>query len=58
VAAGGYGAGDFYWGGMASAIFWVGPVEDLVVIFMTQLVPSGTFNIRSQLKSLDSAIVD
>jgi len=59
VAAGGYGAGDFYWGGMASTIFWVDPVEDLVVIFMTQLVPSGTFNIRSQLKSLIySALVD
>ena len=59
VAAGGYGAGDFYWGGMASTIFWVDPVEDLVVIFMTQLVPSGTFNIRGQLKNLVySAIVD
>ncbi len=59
VAAGGYGAGDFYWGGMASTIFWVDPIEDLVVIFMTQLVPSGTFNIRSQLKNMVySAIVD
>jgi CubicO group peptidase (beta-lactamase class C family) len=59
VTAGGYGAGDFYWGGMASTIFWVDPVEDLVVIFMTQLVPSGTFNIRGQLKSLVySALVD
>jgi CubicO group peptidase (beta-lactamase class C family) len=59
VAAGSYGPGDFYWGGMASTIFWVDPREDLVVIFMTQLVPSGTFNIRGQLKNLVySAIVD
>jgi CubicO group peptidase (beta-lactamase class C family) len=59
VAAGSYGPGDFYWGGMASTIFWVDPKEDLVVIFMTQLVPSGTFNIRGQLKNLVySAIVD
>jgi CubicO group peptidase (beta-lactamase class C family) len=45
-------AGDFYWGGAASTIFWVDPAEDLVVIFMTQLMPSGTFNFRGQLKSL------
>jgi CubicO group peptidase (beta-lactamase class C family) len=51
--------GDFYWGGAASTIFWVDPVEDLVVIFMTQLMPSGTFNFRGQLKSLVyPAIVD
>jgi CubicO group peptidase (beta-lactamase class C family) len=53
------GAGDFYWGGAASTIFWVDPVEDLVVIFMTQLVPSYTFNFRGQLKSIIySSIVD
>ncbi len=44
--------GDFYWGGAASTIFWVDPVEELVVIFMTQLMPSGTFNFRGQLKSM------
>jgi CubicO group peptidase (beta-lactamase class C family) len=44
--------GDFYWGGAASTIFWVDPVEELVVIFMTQLMPSGTFNFRGQLKSI------
>jgi CubicO group peptidase (beta-lactamase class C family) len=44
--------GEFMWGGAASTIFWVDPVEDLVVVFMTQLLPSGTFNFRGQLKSL------
>jgi CubicO group peptidase (beta-lactamase class C family) len=44
--------GEFYWGGAASTIFWIDPVEDLVVIFMTQLMPSGTFNFRGQLKQL------
>ena len=53
------GAGDYYWGGAASTIFWVDPKEDLSVVFMTQLMPSGTFNFRGQLKSLIySAIVD
>jgi CubicO group peptidase (beta-lactamase class C family) len=51
--------GEFMWGGAASTTFWVDPTEDLVVVFMTQLVPSGTFNIPGQLRSLVyPAIVD
>jgi CubicO group peptidase (beta-lactamase class C family) len=51
--------GEYMWGGAASTIFWVDPVEDLTVVFMTQLLPSGTFNFRGQLKSLVyPAIVD
>ena len=45
-------AGEFMWGGAASTIFWVDPAEDLTVVFMTQLLPSGTFNFRGQLKTL------
>lgn len=52
VEAGGMGSGDYYWGGAASTIFWVDPNEDLVVIFMTQLMPSATFNFRGQLKNI------
>ena len=59
VEAGTIGAGDYYWGGAASTIFWVDPKEDLVVVFMTQLMPSATFNFRGQLKNIIySAIVD
>jgi CubicO group peptidase (beta-lactamase class C family) len=59
VRAGSIGEGDYYWGGAASTIFWVDPVEDLVAIFMTQLIPSATFNFRGQLKSIiNSSIVD
>jgi CubicO group peptidase (beta-lactamase class C family) len=60
VAAGVVGSvGDFYWGGAASTIFWVDPVQDLWVILMVQLMPSGTFDFRSQLKQLVyPAIVD
>lgn len=59
VESGSLGQGDYYWGGAASTIFWVDPKEDLVVIFMTQLMPSGTFNFRGQLKSMVySAIVE
>lgn len=59
VEAGTLGAGDYYWGGAASTIFWVDPREDLVAIFMTQLMPSATFNFRGQLKNIIySAILD
>jgi CubicO group peptidase (beta-lactamase class C family) len=44
--------GEYMWGGAASTTFWIDPAEDLIVIFMTQLIPSGTFNFRAQLKSL------
>ncbi|HEY2751215.1 serine hydrolase domain-containing protein [Phenylobacterium sp.] len=59
VQTGTLGAGDYYWGGAASTIFWVDPKEDLSVVFMTQLMPSGTFNFRGQLKSIIySSIID
>src|SRR6185436_6592140 len=59
VQTGTLGTGDYYWGGAASTIFWVDPKEDLSVVFMTQLMPSGTFNFRGQLKSIIySSIVD
>jgi CubicO group peptidase (beta-lactamase class C family) len=59
VKNGSIAAGDYYWGGAASTIFWVDPKEDLTAVFMTQLMPSGSFNFRGQLKSIIySSIVD
>ncbi|MFZ0678448.1 serine hydrolase domain-containing protein [Candidatus Binatus sp.] len=59
VEAGALGGGDYYWGGAASTIFWVDPKEDMLVIFMTQLMPSATFNFRGQLRNIIySAIVE
>jgi len=52
VESGQVASGDYYWGGAASTIFWVDPREDLVVVFMTQLMPSATFNFRGQLKNI------
>jgi CubicO group peptidase (beta-lactamase class C family) len=51
-------AGDFMWGGAASTTFWVDPNEDLTVVFMTQLLPSGTFNFRGQLRTLVYPAID
>jgi CubicO group peptidase (beta-lactamase class C family) len=45
-------AGDFSWGGMASTYFWVDPVEELIVIFLTPLMPSATYPLRRELRTL------
>lgn len=51
--------GEFAWGGAASTYFFVDPREDLVVVFMTQLLPSSAYPIRRQLKTLVyQALVD
>jgi CubicO group peptidase (beta-lactamase class C family) len=44
--------GEFGWGGAASTAFWVDPVQDMTVMFLTQLTPSSTHPIRPQLKQL------
>jgi CubicO group peptidase (beta-lactamase class C family) len=44
--------GEYYWGGMFSTAFFVDPVERIHMIFMTQLMPSSTYPIRRQLKTL------
>ena len=51
--------GEFAWGGAASTAFWVDPVERMTVLFLTQLLPSSTHPIRSQLHQLvHQALVD
>ena len=51
--------GEFAWGGAASTAFWIDPGEELVVVFLTQLLPSDHHPIRSQLKQLVyQALVD
>ena len=43
---------EFAWGGAASTAFWCDPTEDIAVVFLTQLLPSSTHPIRTQLKQL------
>jgi CubicO group peptidase (beta-lactamase class C family) len=45
-------AGEYYWGGMFSTAFFVDPVEQLDVVFMTQLSPSMVYPIRRELKTM------
>ena len=41
--------GEFFWGGAASTVFWIDPKEELITMFLTQLVPSSAYNIRREL---------
>lgn len=50
--------GEFAWGGAASTAFWIDPDEDLAVVFMTQLMPSTTYNFRRELKALVYAALE
>lgn len=51
--------GEAFWGGMASTAFWIDPKEDISVVFMTQLVPSSSYDFRRELHSLiNQAVVD
>lgn len=43
--------GEYHWGGAASTFFWIDPVEDLFVVFLTQLIPSSTYPIRRELRA-------
>ncbi|MFN3239819.1 MAG: serine hydrolase domain-containing protein [Pseudomonadales bacterium] len=52
-------AGEFAWGGAASTYFWVDPEEDMVVIFLTQLMPSSSYQIRREMRvAAYQAIID
>ncbi|MFV0525816.1 MAG: serine hydrolase domain-containing protein [Acidimicrobiales bacterium] len=44
--------GEFAWGGAASTLFWIDPAEELVVIGLTQLMPSSAYPIRAQLRPM------
>jgi CubicO group peptidase (beta-lactamase class C family) len=44
--------GDYGWGGAAGTFFWVSPVDDMVVILFTQLLPSSAIPVRKELRAL------
>jgi CubicO group peptidase (beta-lactamase class C family) len=50
-------AGEYSWGGAASTAFWIDPKEELIVIFMTQLIPSSAYPLRRELRTLAYAAV-
>lgn len=60
---GAYGAlstvGEFGWGGAYHSNYWVDPKEQLVVVYMTQLLPAGNIDDYGKLRAgIYSSIVD
>ena len=52
-------AGQYGWGGAASTAFWIDPLEEVIVIFLTQLMPSSTYPVRRELQVLvNSALAE
>ncbi len=45
-------AGESYWGGIFSTAFFVDPVERIHAILMTQLMPSSSYPVRRQLRTM------
>ena len=51
--------GQYAWGGAASTAFWIDPVEEVVVVFLTQLLALSTYSFRRELQVLvNAALVD
>ncbi len=50
--------GEYFWGGAASTFFWIDPQEQLTCVFMTQLLPSSTYPVRRQLRTLVYSALD
>jgi CubicO group peptidase (beta-lactamase class C family) len=50
--------GEYFWGGAASTAFWIDPVEEIAVVFMTQLMPSTSYPIRRDLRTLVYAALE
>lgn len=49
--------GEYNWGGAATTSFWVDPAEELITIFMTQVLPSSAYPIRRELRSMVYAAI-
>lgn len=44
--------GEFSWGGAYHSTYWVDPAEELVVVYMTQLIPAGSLDDHAKLRAL------
>ena len=49
--------GEYSWGGAATTSFWIDPAEELIAIFMTQVLPSSAYPLRRELRTLVYAAI-
>ena len=50
-------AGEYAWGGAATTSFWIDPAEELIAIFMTQVLPSSAYPLRRELRTMVYAAI-
>jgi CubicO group peptidase (beta-lactamase class C family) len=51
--------GEFGWGGAYHSTYWVDPDEELVVVYLTQVIPAGNIDDHGKLRALVySAIIE
>lgn len=48
---------EYAWGGAATTSFWIDPAEDLIAIFMTQVLPSSAYPVRRELRTMIYAAI-
>jgi CubicO group peptidase (beta-lactamase class C family) len=49
--------GEYAWGGAATTSFWIDPAEELIAIFMTQVMPSSAYPVRRELRTMIYAAI-
>jgi CubicO group peptidase (beta-lactamase class C family) len=49
--------GEYAWGGAATTSFWIDPAEQLIAIFMTQVLPSSAYPVRRELRTMVYAAI-
>jgi CubicO group peptidase (beta-lactamase class C family) len=49
--------GEYNWGGAATTSFWIDPAEQLIAIFMTQVLPSSAYPVRRELRTMIYAAI-
>ncbi|WP_027582230.1 serine hydrolase domain-containing protein [Bradyrhizobium sp. Ai1a-2] len=49
--------GEYNWGGAATTSFWIDPAEELIAIFMTQVLPSSAYPLRRELRTMVYAAI-
>jgi len=49
--------GEYNWGGAATTSFFIDPAEELITIFMTQVLPSSAYPVRRELRTMVYAAI-
>jgi CubicO group peptidase (beta-lactamase class C family) len=49
--------GEYSWGGAATTSFFIDPAEEMITIFMTQVLPSSAYPLRRELRSMVYAAI-